>query len=42
MKRIFITGGHLAPAKTVIRELQRQGGWEIFYVGRKYSMEGNR
>lgn len=39
MKKIFITGGHLAPAKAVINKL---AGWEVFYVGRKYSMESSR
>lgn len=39
MKRIFITGGHFAPAKAVISKLS---GWEIFYVGRKYAMEGDK
>jgi UDP-N-acetylglucosamine--N-acetylmuramyl-(pentapeptide) pyrophosphoryl-undecaprenol N-acetylglucosamine transferase len=39
MKKIFITGGHFAPAKAVIDLLS---GWEIYYVGRKYSMEDDR
>lgn len=39
MKKIFVTGGHYAPAKAVISRLS---GWEIFYVGRKYAMEDDR
>lgn len=38
-KTIFITGGHFAPAKAVISYLI---GWEIYYVGRKYAMEGEK
>lgn len=41
MKKIFITGGHFAPAKAVIQELLHRGGWEIYYLGRKYSTEGS-
>lgn len=47
MKKIFVTGGHFAPAKAVIQELLTRGrlpagrqGWQIYYLGRKYSMEG--
>jgi len=39
-KRIVITGGHLAPAMAVISELKKEGGWQIYYFGRKYSLEG--
>ena len=39
MKKIFITGGHFAPAKAVIDKLS---GWEIFYLGRKYAMEDEK
>lgn len=42
MKKIFITGGHFTPALAVIDELKRRGGWEIFYVGRKMAMEGEK
>lgn len=38
-KKIVITGGHLAPALAVITELQKRGGWEIYYLGRKTAME---
>jgi len=39
-KRIVITGGHLTPAQAVIEELKKRGEWEIYYLGRKYSLEG--
>jgi UDP-N-acetylglucosamine--N-acetylmuramyl-(pentapeptide) pyrophosphoryl-undecaprenol N-acetylglucosamine transferase len=39
MRRIFITGGHYTPARAVIDELLRLGGFEIFYLGRRFSME---
>lgn len=39
MKKIFITGGHFAPAKAVIAHLNN---WQIFYLGRKYSMEDEK
>lgn len=38
MKKIFITGGHFAPAKAVIDHLYN---WEVFYLGRKHAMEDN-
>lgn len=38
-KKIVITGGHLTPALAVIDELIKQGGWEIFFIGRKYATE---
>ena len=39
IRRIFITGGHFTPAKAVISHLNN---WEIFYIGRKYAMEGEK
>lgn len=39
MKKIFITGGHFSPAKAVIDQLSN---YKIFYVGRKYAMEGDK
>lgn len=41
-KKIVITGGVLTPAMAVIAELQRRGGWEIYYFGRKHTMEGDK
>jgi len=41
-KKIVITGGVLTPALAVIDELTRRGGWEIYYLGRKYTMEGGK
>ncbi len=40
--RIFITGGHFSPAMAVIEVLKTQGNWDIFYVGRKHSMEDDQ
>ncbi|PIU03153.1 hypothetical protein COT44_04640 [Candidatus Shapirobacteria bacterium CG08_land_8_20_14_0_20_39_18] len=42
MKKIVITGGHLTPAQAVISELKKGGGWEIYYFGRKHSLEGDK
>jgi len=42
MRKIVISGGHLTPALAVIEELQKRGGWEIFYFGRPYSTEGDK
>ena len=41
-RKIVITGGHLTPALAVIEELIKRGNWEIFYIGRKYSAEGDK
>ena len=41
-KKIVITGGHLTPALAVIDELIKRGGWEIFFIGRKYAAEGEK
>ena len=42
MKRIVITGGHLTPALAVIKEIQKKGGWEILFFGRRKTMEGDK
>lgn len=39
MKKIFITGGHFAPAKAVIDGLLANKSWQIYYLGRKFAME---
>lgn len=41
MHKFFITGGHFTPAKAVVDELVRRGE-EVFYVGRKHSLEGDK
>lgn len=41
-RRIVITGGVLTPGLAVINELQKRGRWEIFWLGRKYSLEGEK
>lgn len=42
MRKIVITGGHLTPSLLVIEELQKNNNWEIFYLGRKYTAEGDK
>jgi UDP-N-acetylglucosamine--N-acetylmuramyl-(pentapeptide) pyrophosphoryl-undecaprenol N-acetylglucosamine transferase len=42
VRKIVITGGHLTPALAVIHELKKQGNWDIYYFGRKYSLEGEK
>ncbi len=42
MNRIVITGGHLTPSLLVIKELEKRGNWQIFYLGRKYTTEGDK
>lgn len=42
VKKIFITGGHYTPARAVIDILQKSEDWEIYYLGRKYAMEGEK
>ncbi len=41
-RRIVITGGHLTPALAVIEEMKASGQWEILFLGRKKTMEGDR
>ncbi len=41
-QKIFITGGHFTPAKAVVSVLLKSQTWEIFYVGRKHALEGDR
>lgn len=42
MKKAVITGGHLTPALAVIEEMKASGQWEILFIGRKKTMEGDR
>ena len=42
VRKIVITGGHLTPALAVINELKKQNDWDIYYFGRKYSLEGEK
>lgn len=40
--KIFITGGHLTPALSVIDEMiRRRLFWEILFIGRTYTLEGS-
>lgn len=40
MKKILLTGGHLTPALSVITKL-KENNFQIYFVGRKYAMEGD-
>lgn len=40
--KIVITGGHLAPAMAVISELEQREDWEIYFIGRKHTIEGDK
>ncbi len=42
MKKIIITGGHLTPAMAVIKKLQKERNWQILFIGRRHTMEGDR
>lgn len=39
---IIITGGHFSPALAVIEELQKRKRYDIYYLGRKIALEGDR
>lgn len=40
--KVFITGGHLAPALAVIEEIvDRKLQWDVVFVGRPHDFEGN-
>jgi UDP-N-acetylglucosamine--N-acetylmuramyl-(pentapeptide) pyrophosphoryl-undecaprenol N-acetylglucosamine transferase len=42
-KKIFITGGHLAPAVALIEEIQSQQlPWTVIFIGRNNSFEGTK
>ncbi|MDP2671561.1 MAG: UDP-N-acetylglucosamine--N-acetylmuramyl-(pentapeptide) pyrophosphoryl-undecaprenol N-acetylglucosamine transferase [bacterium] len=40
--KIALTGGHLTPALAVIDELKKKPDNEIIFIGRAYSMEGDK
>jgi len=40
MKKVVITGGHTTPAIALIERIKKEGGWEIYFFGRKYALEG--
>lgn len=40
--RIVVTGGHLTPALAVIEKLSIKSDVEIFFIGRKFAMEGDK
>lgn len=40
--KIVITGGHLSPALAVIEELEKRGKAELYYIGRKFALEGDK
>lgn len=42
LKTIFVTGGHFTPAKAVVDELLKSKNWQIFYIGRKHALEGDK
>lgn len=42
MKKIVIAGGVLTPALALIEELKKEKTWEIFYFGRKTTLEGSQ
>ena len=42
MRRIVITGGHLTPALAVLEKLKASGQWEILFIGREKTMEGDQ
>lgn len=39
---IIFTGTHFTPALAVIEEIKKKEPWEIYYLGRKYTLEGEK
>lgn len=37
-----MTGGHITPALATVKELQNRGNHEIFFIGRKTAIEGDK
>lgn len=40
--KVVICGGHAAPAIALIEELQKSQKYDIFYIGRKMALEGDK
>lgn len=40
--RVVVIGGHLTPALAVIEKLRTKSDVEIFFIGRKFAMEGDK
>jgi len=41
-KKIVITGTHLTPALAIISKLRERENWQIYYLGRKHTLEGDK
>lgn len=41
MKKIFVTGGHATPA-LAIADILRRKGWQVYWLGEKFALEGER
>lgn len=41
-KKLLITGGHLTPAQAVVGALKTKGYKNIYWIGHKYTMEGDK
>lgn len=41
-KKIIICGGHLSPALALMEELLQRKKYSIYYIGRKYALEGDK
>lgn len=39
--KILITGGHVTPAIAVIEQLQKDGKWQIYFVGRRKALSAD-
>lgn len=40
--KVLVTGAHFTPAQAVIEELSNLPGMKIYYIGRKYTLEGDK
>ena len=41
-KKIVIAGTHATPALALAKALQKKGEWQIYYLGRRYTFEGEK